>query len=81
MKKNTYKQEIINNGKVVKEIIRLETVGDFSKNEVVEEYNELIREYTSQGWNAEIIKITEVEALDKEIITLLEKDVKDEEET
>lgn len=81
MKKNTYKQEMINNGKVVKEIIRLETVGDFSKNEVIEEYNELIREYTSQGWDAEIIKITEVDALDKEIITLLEKDVKDEEET
>ena len=78
MKKNTYKQEIINNGKVVKEIIRLETVGDFSKNEVVEEYNELIREYTSQGWNAEIIRITEVDALDKKIITALERDVKDE---
>lgn len=81
MKKNTYKQEIINNGKVVKEIIRLETIGDFSKNEVVEEYNKLIREYTSQGWDAEIIKITEVDALDKKIITLLGRDVKDEEET
>lgn len=79
MKKNTYKQEIINNGKVVKEIIRLETVGVFSKNEVVEEYNELIREYTSQGWNAEIIRIIEVDVLDKKIITLLERDVKDEE--
>lgn len=78
MKKNTYKQEIINNGKVVKEIIRLETVGDFSKNEVVEEYNKLIREYTSQGWDAEIIRITEVDAIDKKIITALERDVKDE---
>ena len=79
MKKNTYKQEIINNGKVVKEIIRLETVVVFSKNEVVEEYNELIREYTSQGWNAEIIRIIEVDVLDKKIITLIERDVKDEE--
>ena len=70
---------INNNGKVVKEIIRLETVGVFSKNEVVEEYNELIREYTSQGWNAEIIRIIEVDVLDKKIITLLERDVKDEE--
>lgn len=78
MKKNTYKQEIINNGKVVKEIIHLETVGDFSKNEVVEEYNKLIREYTSQGWDAEIIRITEVDAIDKKIITALERDVKDE---
>lgn len=78
MKKNTYKQEIINNGKVVKEIIRLETVGDFSINEVVEEYNKLIREYTSQGWDAEIIRITEVDAIDKKIITALERDVKDE---
>ena len=78
MKKNTYKQEIINNGKVVKEIIRLETVGDFSKNEVVEEYNKLIREYTSQGWDAEIIRITEVDVIDKKIITALERDVKDE---
>ena len=77
MKKNTYKQEIINNGKVVKEIIRLETVGDFSINEVVEEYNKLIREYTSQGWDAEIIRITEVDAIDKKIITALERDVKD----
>lgn len=34
MKINIWKQEIINNGKVVKEIIRLETIGDFLKNEV-----------------------------------------------